>query len=99
MDETTAPDLPVPCPALALGVINLMLLTELQMRLGIDPDGSHTIDRAQGLAGAGLQLDPLVRLREGGDEGRAEALHSLKAYLRRMAPLLQRMARPAAGPD
>lgn len=94
-DDKPPIELPAPSVELALGVVDLMLLTELQMRLGIDLDGSHTLDRARGLVGVSRQLDEIVRLRPAGDFGRTGALNSLDAYLGRAAPLITRIVRVA----
>lgn len=97
------PPEPTPCMSPALppaeaadiaALINLALITEMRLRLGLDADGSATIGRAMAMLGAYGQLAHAVRAPglpwdPGAGEGRA----LLRTRLRLAQPVLSRLAR------
>ena len=92
-------DMPELTPGLLMGMINLFLLTELSMRLGLDEDGSATTGRALRTIGMLDQIAPTIRVRPRADpEDDLAVRRRLRTYLRSAAPLMSRLARPVPSP-
>ncbi len=92
------PAAPALSDALVLGIVCVQLVTELAMALGVDEDGSSTSARAHGILGEMGQLAAVTRIRpEAADEAeqRRAIVDRMQRYLRTVAPLMSRLARPA----
>jgi hypothetical protein len=92
-----AAEISKPDDGVVLALVAIRLLTELQMKLGIDPDGSHTATRGAAVLGEYRQVDPTVCIWE--EEDRSELQASLiraANTLRRVRPLMSRLSRAAA---
>lgn len=80
---------------LLLMMAAVVLLTETRMRLGLDPDGSHTLNRMEGVLGEWDEVAECVSAPGTPYDPAAKAARAkVRSLLRRSRPLLTRMARP-----
>lgn len=80
--------------AMLVAVLLAHEMTELRMRLGLDPDGSGTIDRLLGKLGAYEAVSPALRPNGAAyDPSSRAARDSLRRALMRQGPVIARLAR------
>ncbi|HTK34582.1 MAG TPA: hypothetical protein VL358_04740 [Caulobacteraceae bacterium] len=80
-----------------LGCVLILSMADFRMASGMDVDGSATVAHVVGRVGEFARIAPLVRFRDSAaaDDPAAASLTALHGELRRLQPLMSRLARPA----
>ncbi len=80
-----------------LGCALILAMADFRMARGADADGSATVAHVVGRVGELARIAPLIRFRDtaAADDPSASALRTLHGEMKRLAPLMSRLARRA----
>lgn len=97
--DTANPCGPQACDGVLLGCALIIGVAGLRIASGADPDGSHTVAELVGRVGELANVAPLIRFVDApaNQDPAAERLRAMQAELRRLSPLMARLARPPQG--